>query len=160
MKNTPAKLTILCILLLGFILFAGSSTAAESPPEEMTIKLLADLYEPVDFNHQMHAENYECSRCHHDSDADNQIGTCNTCHSGRPLGKQKTCSACHSTDIYEPPESSAVHRKQQYHIDTLALKGAWHQLCRNCHLEDGGPTECQDCHAFTEKGREFFKIKK
>ena len=160
MMNTPAKLTILSLHLLGFILFAVSSTAAESTPEEITIDELSDLYQPVVFDHLMHTESYECNRCHHDSANDGQTDACNTCHGGRPIKVKSPCSTCHSSNIYEQPEDSDVETAPQYHIDTPALKATWHLVCRNCHLEDDGPTGCQDCHAFTVKGQKFFKVTK
>lgn len=163
MKNISAKSALLFIQLLGLFLFPASNTAAAAPPEEVTIDQLAELYEPVIFDHLMHTEIYDCSRCHHDNENEGQNGSCSSCHSGRPIGAKKPCSTCHSADIYEQPEDSVSQQTPQYrtyHIDTPALKASWHLLCRNCHLEEDGPTDCQGCHAFTEKGREFFKEKK
>lgn len=160
MNNTPVKPTILLLHLLGCIFFAVGNTTAEPLPEEITINQLADLYTPVVFDHLTHSESYECYRCHHDSKSDEQKGACRTCHAGRPLGDTKQCSNCHSTDNYEETKDVEQKTTAQYHIDTPALKGSWHLLCRSCHLQDDGPTECEGCHAFTAKGQEFFKIQK
>ena len=160
MMNTPVKLTILFLQLLGFILFATGNTAAESPPEEVTIDELSDLYQPIVFDHLIHSENYECSRCHHDSDNDVPTDGCNSCHGGRPINGKKPCTTCHSADIYRQPEGSGAQKAPQYHIDTPALKATWHLVCRNCHVEDDGPTDCQGCHAFTVKGQKLFKVNK
>lgn len=161
MKNISAKWVFLFIQLLGSFLFPTGNTTAAAPPEEVIIDQLAELYQPVSFDHLMHTEVYDCSRCHHDSENDGQNGSCSSCHSGRPLGGKRPCSTCHSQSIYEQPENSVSPQTPPlYHIDTPALKGSWHLLCRNCHLKEGGPTGCQDCHTFTEKGREFFKEKK
>lgn len=158
MNNTPVKLTILLIYLLGSIFFATASPTAEPIPAEITINQLADLYTPVVFDHLLHSDSYECNRCHHDSENDEQ--TCSTCHAGRPVGGKQSCSTCHSAVSYEPEKETKNKATYQYHIDTPALKGSWHLLCRSCHIEDGGPVECQDCHALTAKGQEFFKLTK
>jgi len=158
MKNTPVKRTILLIHLLGCIFFVTGNTAAEPLPTEIAINQLANLYTPVVFDHLTHSESYECYRCHHDSDNDEQKGSCNTCHAGRPINGKTQCSTCHLTNNYEESLDTEDNRTAQYHIDTPALKGSWHLLCRNCHLQEDGPTGCQDCHEFTAKGEEFFKV--
>ena len=160
MMKTPAILTIFCIHVLGVTLFATGNTFAQSPPDEVTIDQLSNLYQPVVFDHLTHTESYDCNRCHHDSETNTPREGCSTCHNGRPFGEQKACSTCHSAQIDEQQEGSEIKKVPQYHIDTPALVATYHLTCRNCHLEDNGPADCQDCHAFTEKGRKFFKIEK
>lgn len=160
MSNAPVKLTILFIHLLGCIFLATGSTIAGPLPAEITINQLTDLYTPVVFDHLAHSESYECHRCHHDSESDEQKGACSTCHAGRRIEGKQQCSTCHSANNDEQKKDSEQKATYQYHIDTPALKGTWHLLCRNCHVEDDGPTGCQDCHAFTPKGQQFFKLTK
>jgi hypothetical protein len=31
------------------------------------------------------------------------------------------------------------------------LKNAFHHQCRNCHIKNGGPTECDTCHNIKKK---------
>lgn len=159
MNNTSVKLTISFIHFLGFIFLATGIIIAGPPPTEITLNQLTDLYTPVVFDHLTHSESYECSRCHHDSESDEQ-GACSTCHAGRPIGGKQQCSTCHSANNDEQETNSEEKVTFHYHIDTPALKGTWHLLCRNCHIEDDGPTGCQDCHAFTPKGQQFFKLTK
>ncbi|MFT5702350.1 MAG: hypothetical protein ACI8ZB_005269 [Desulforhopalus sp.] len=159
MNKRPVYLTILLIYFLGFTLFSSISGASESPPDEVVINLISDLYQPVSFDHLMHSEIYDCNRCHHASDNAEDNGNCTTCHSGRPIGGKSPCSSCHSPNSYEASQDSASIARAQYHIDTPALKATWHLLCRNCHVADDGPTDCQDCHGFTIKGKEFFQVK-
>lgn len=159
MKNISAKWAFLFLPLLGYFLFPACNIAVADQPDEVIIDQLEELYEPVIFDHLMHADIYDCSRCHHDGENDGQPGACSTCHSGRSFDGQQSCSACHIADISEQPEESAASQIPQYHIDTPTLKGSWHLLCRDCHVEEGVASGCQDCHAFTEKGQEFFKEK-
>lgn len=54
-----------------------------------------------------------------------QINNCITCHhKGWQEGK---CSNCHT------PE-------------TISQKTVFHKLCKNCHKENKGPTNCNECH--------------
>lgn len=32
-----------------------------------------------------------------------------------------------------------------------SLKHAFHRQCRNCHIKNGGPTECDTCHDVSKK---------
>ncbi|PHR25155.1 MAG: class III cytochrome C [Desulfotalea sp.] len=161
MNNTPSKLIILCIHLLGCILFTASNSCAQPPPEEVIIDQLADLYQPVVFDHSMHSEMYDCSLCHHTNDNAWQNRSCFRCHRERLVDDKSRCSTCHSTTNYKEAETTTTRNQDpKYHIDIPALKGAWHLLCRNCHVQDDGPTDCQGCHVFTAKGKSFFNEKK
>lgn len=152
---------IMAFLLTSTIMSPGWIKAERGlEPDEVTIDQLTDLYEPVVFQHQLHTEIYECSSCHHDSEGTEQTGRCGRCHGEQPFEGQAPCSSCHSSQIDEATKQEVKdgtgEKDQPYHIDTPALKGTWHILCRSCHLVDGGPTGCQDCHAYTENGRNFF----
>ena len=52
---------------------------------------------------------------------------CETCHhKGVESGK---CSSCHEI-VKSPPQG----------------RDLFHQVCRNCHKEQGGPIHCAGCH--------------
>lgn len=159
MTQTSGKLTTLFLSVLGCIFWATASTIAEPIPTEILIDQLADLYTPVVFDHLTHSESYECNRCHHESQSDEQNG-CSTCHAGRPVRGEQQCSTCHTATSGKETNAPEDKRTYQYHIDTPALKGSWHLLCRRCHIEDGGPIGCRDCHTLSAKGQEFFKLTK
>lgn len=155
MRQLPKK-TIMTLLAAG-ILAAVPPCPAETGPDEITIDQLANLYEPVLFYHLTHQEMYDCSRCHHGEDEEAERG-CMTCHGGRPLDTQSSCSACHDpqypADIDKKKSEQEPHNK--YHIDTPGLVAAYHLQCRTCHFNESGPTGCQECHRFTEKGANYF----
>ena len=55
------------------------------------------------------------------------VNDCTDCHHmGVEAG---ACRGCHGVDRMIP-----------------RLKHAFHRQCRNCHIKDSGPTECNDCH--------------
>jgi hypothetical protein len=159
MNKKGARQTAQLLCLLGIIFLASTVLAEETGPAEVTIDLLSDLYEPVLFDHAMHTEIYDCSRCHHTSDLGGESGECAPCHSGRPPADNKTCSGCHRPDKYENTAEVQANDPSQYHIDTPGLKASWHLLCRNCHVEDSGPTGCRDCHDFSQEGKKLFHEK-
>jgi len=111
-------------------------------PEKVTIKTLADQYEPVELEHRkiiktliskikdnklamyFHSdEGSICQGCHHNSPPDKKPPKCGSCH-GRPFD---------AADIHRP-----------------GLKGAFHQQCIGCHdvmnIEKPKSTECASCH--------------
>ncbi|MEJ2200860.1 MAG: cytochrome c3 family protein [Desulfuromonadaceae bacterium] len=56
-----------------------------------------------------------------------EAGTCAVCHhTGVEAG---ACRTCHGQDTAIPD-----------------MKKAAHDMCKNCHKKDGGPTGCKDCH--------------
>ena len=116
-------------------------------PEKVTIKTLADLYEPVELEHRkiihtllnkikdnnlamyFHSdEGFICQGCHHNSPSDKKPPKCGSCH-GRPFDEG---------DIHRP-----------------GLKGAFHQQCLGCHdvmsIDKPKATECAGCHKEKKK---------
>ena len=129
------------------------------------IKKLADHYEPVRFMHRKHAGVLkDCTICHHRMPRE-KLDTY-----GQPVtmaylrkAKQKptSCALCHK-EPFNPRQ-----------MDTPGLKGAYHQLCMDCHreadqtphvrgpvmysamargpevrpLDTQAPTDCLACHA-------------
>ncbi len=62
------------------------------------------------------------------------VNDCTDCHHmGIEAGG---CRGCHGVDREVP-----------------RLKHAFHRQCRNCHIKNGGPTECDTCHDVSKKTR-------
>ncbi|KAA3635959.1 MAG: hypothetical protein DWP97_03760, partial [Calditrichaeota bacterium] len=87
------------------------SHPVKDAPDTFLIKEIADLYQPVKFNHKLHADMAQmgtsCATCHHYSPAD-RIPPCKECH---PAGKDPA-------NLRQP-----------------SLKGAYHRQCLSCHRE-------------------------
>ncbi|MDX2445914.1 MAG: Ni/Fe-hydrogenase cytochrome b subunit, partial [Desulfobacterales bacterium] len=129
------------------------------------INKYSDLYEPVRFMHSKHANVLgECTICHHRTPRD-ESDTYGEPLSMVELRKRKmepvACSSCHS-DPFNVKD-----------LGTPGLKGAYHQLCMDCHqeseqvphtrgpilysamvrgpmvrtLDTRAPTDCLACHA-------------
>jgi hypothetical protein len=144
------------LLLISFLL-AVTSYAMDAP-ETVEINALAKYYEPVEFNHQLHVDlAADCSVCHHHTTGTGTTDLyCGKCHGQFEELVTVSCADCHSA---EPFSAESIHRQSQqdlFHVDMNGLKGAYHQNCLGCHKEMDGPTGCQDCHARTELGDEFY----
>lgn len=100
-----------------------SKQRVEESPEMIIIDQLSELYGPVVFAHQMHAEMAEmgggCETCHHYSEQSGEIPPCRQCHD----------ESQHKIDLSRP-----------------ALKGAYHRQCTNCHLDWSHENACGFCH--------------
>lgn len=91
-------------------------------PDSIVLGFLADLYEPVRFDHKAHAGMAEmglkCGTCHHYSPEDD-IPPCRECHGGE----------ANPNNLRQP-----------------GLKGAYHRQCLSCHREWSHETQCVICH--------------
>ena len=129
------------------------------------INAYSDLYEPVRFMHGKHANVLEdCTICHHrrPREEGDRYGEPVTMAALRQRAEEPTsCAACHD----KPFDPKNLH--------TPGLKGAYHQLCMDCHqeseqvphargpvlysamvrgpvartLDTRAPTDCLACHA-------------
>jgi hypothetical protein len=157
MKNWNfAKIHLLAIaLLLGL---AGLACAADEP-ESVVLDSLANLYEGVEFDHMMHTElGEDCSVCHHHTTGTGpENDNCARCHADSPENDVVACSGCHEAN---PFAAEVLQEKSEnrllYHNDKPGLKAVYHLNCISCHEEMDGPTGCQDCHARTAAGDEFY----
>ena len=148
-------------LLIG-LLFAGSLSAEEKidPPETLFLKTLADLYQPVLFDHLGHSENFECNNCHHHTTGEGAATPfCGKCHSHSPPLPEVSCSTCHTATSGQTGFAETSRTEPLYHIDIPMLKSALHLQCLGCHRREDGPVGCVDCHLFTPKGRKRFGVK-
>jgi len=150
-------LVMVCGIAGGLWPCAACCLAANELPETIELNLLAKLYEPVILDHVLHADMYDCSLCHHHTAAaETQNEFCSRCHKTAIDVADIRCAACHA-DSYRSTDKD--NKKGRYHIDVPSLKGAMHLLCRNCHLQESGPAECLDCHAYSAEGRKRFLVK-
>ncbi len=110
---------------------AGAASASPSPglddllpPDIVMLADLEDLYEPVPFDHKVHAEMAEmssgCAACHHHTVESSRHPACRTCH-----------RASGSNEDHAMP----------------GLRGAYHRQCLSCHRQWSDESSCGACHA-------------
>ncbi len=109
---------------------ADPDATAEDGPDIIIIDILSDLYVPVVFSHQLHAEMSGFS------------GGCQICHHHNPSGEILLCEECHPVSA----KNSELRRP--------SLKGAYHRQCLGCHREWSHDTKCAICHALKSSLRE------
>jgi hypothetical protein len=157
--NKGASIFFQLLWIILWSLPAGAMDIDEAPTS-VTIDYLQELYEPVNFDHQMHAETYACNACHHHTTGDGtQNVICVKCHANSESSDDVSCSGCHQQKETAPSSLSSPTERVLYHIDKPGIKGALHLQCLGCHRTEEGPTECQECHAFTQAGRKRFAVK-
>jgi len=92
-------------------------------PELVILDQLAEIYLPVPFDHEGHAEM-----------ADMTDG-CAVCHHYTPEGAaHPACKSCHKTSA------------DTEDIRNPSLKAAYHRQCMSCHREWSGESQCVSCH--------------
>lgn len=153
-------------VLLTMLIFQASPWCAEQQatmkaPEFITIGTISNLFNPVDFNHQLHIEYAACSECHHHTTGSLPSRPhCATCHNSRKAADLVACRDCH---LPRQDHTKAGDGKLSdiYHIDIPGLIGVYHLSCIDCHETIGtGPTECVECHTMTAQGEHFYQIDK
>ncbi|HHK60201.1 MAG TPA: class III cytochrome C [Desulfobacterales bacterium] len=148
------------VLTLGLMALAGGQAVGFEAPEEVTLDQMADLYEPVEFDHAAHIELTEenCAVCHHHTTGETPVqARCLHCHATPQPAESVACADCHPQNRYAASYLRAMAAAPyRYHTDIVGLKGAYHRLCLACHQEEGAPTGCQECHARTERGDRRF----
>lgn len=148
------------IILALFFISAPAFGVGDEPPASVMIDSLSHLFEGVEFDHELHVEVTEgCAVCHHHrfgSEAEEE--RCAKCHSECRGTFSPTCSDCH---VAEPFTGKHIRKMEadpnRYHIDVTGLKAAYHLKCLNCHIEEGAPSECVDCHQRTDAGNRFYR---
>lgn len=105
--------------------------SADEGPDVIIMDILTDMYVPVVFSHQLHAQMADMS------------GGCETCHHYNPPGDIMTCQECHQVS------------PQRADLSMPALKGAYHRQCLGCHREWSHTTKCAVCHALKSKTAEM-----
>ena len=148
MKKAPIIVVVIA-LWIG-ISSASDTTPGKDLPKDLTLGSLANIYEPVQFNHAEHVSAAGgCADCHHQHGTV-QVQTCSECHRIDPsvykknlvTGKLKPCGECHLASD-EPGR--------------VGLKTAYHKACFKCHKTDVGSgiknlTGCTEmCHVLNTK---------
>jgi len=129
-------LTLLTVVLSGFLFLSVGILVAADAPDEVVIEnkgYAKDTKGPVKLSHKKHHADYKvaCAECHH------------VIKDGKNVWKEgdkvQKCSACHNPEKKEG--------------NVLKLNNAYHNNCKDCHkaLEEAGkPTgpfkKCNDCH--------------
>ncbi|MBC8318611.1 MAG: cytochrome c3 family protein [Desulfobulbaceae bacterium] len=156
-KKKILGMAVVMSLATSFPLFAQMS--AEDAPETIEIGSIAEMYEPVVFDHAAHVLMVEsCSFCHHHTTGTApEKENCAKCHQEGDEASSVACVDCHEV---KPFSSANLKAKGSdpllYHVGRPGLKGAYHQNCIGCHEQVGAPTGCQDCHARNDKGDQLF----
>ncbi len=154
------KYLIGVIALLALALFTVPCLAMEGP-DSIELDSLAELYEPVQFDHIMHVEaaGDDCSVCHHHTTGTPvQDENCIGCHANSGEADEVACSACHPANRFQADYLNKIDENYRLnHVDKVGLKAAYHIKCMGCHEENDAPTGCQDCHTRTEAGDKMFR---
>jgi hypothetical protein len=155
-----AKQTLITLMLALLLVATGGLAQAVEMPDQVSLDTMAELFDGVEFDHAMHSElGEDCSACHHHTTGTGTLDErCVSCHAESEEVVPVSCRGCHVAD---PFSAEHINRKAldvyQFHVDTPGLKAAYHWSCVNCHAEMGGPTDCQDCHARTAAGDDFYR---
>ncbi|MGD9343176.1 MAG: cytochrome c3 family protein [Desulfuromonadales bacterium] len=155
-----AKQIVTTLMTVFTLVIAVSlAQAFDSMPGQVTIDVMAEYFDGVEFDHEMHTElGEDCSACHHHATGTGTTDErCVRCHADSDEVAEVGCSDCHFVDTFSAEhinrEAADVY---QFHIDTPGLKAAYHWSCLGCHEQMDGPTGCQDCHARTSEGDAFY----
>ena len=155
-----AKQTLITLMLALLLVATGGLAQAVEMPDQVSLDTMAELFDGVEFDHAMHTDlGEDCSACHHHTTGTGTLDErCVSCHAESEEVVPVSCRGCHVAD---PFSAEHINRKAQdvyqFHVDTPGLKAAYHWSCVNCHAEMGGPTDCQDCHARTAAGDDFYR---
>ncbi len=158
MRKRKAFYGVVLLLLITF--FCVGAIFAQGP-DTVELGSIAQYYEPVTFDHELHVgliESDECAICHHHT-----LGTpvqdpiCLKCHAGSGEADAVACRDCHPAKRFDAEYLATIEEDiHLYHVEKPGLQGAFHQGCLECHKENDAPTGCQDCHVRTEEGDKFF----
>jgi len=160
MERIPKYLLSTVMAMLLCFSFFGTIAVAGEGPDEVIIDSLAQLYEPVYFDHAMHEEvtDSNCAVCHHHTlGTETDDENCMECHAQSGGTDEISCQECHASKRFDAEYLNKLSADTTlYHRDRLGLKAAYHNRCMNCHEEMGAANGCQDCHARTDAGDKFF----
>lgn len=149
MRKTGAIILTICMCIICIAHFdagdASDKKTSGDMPEVSVLGSISALYEPVEFDHMMHADMAErCTICHHQHPGDETF-SCQECHSIEPsifkeavVNNFQPCQNCH--EVIDPD-----------HPEIPGLKGAYHRTCFTCHRGIGSvgldPQGCTEiCH--------------
>jgi hypothetical protein len=161
MKRSKGKNALYWVLALLLMTCLSIGESAAQGPETVELGSIAQYYEPVEFDHEMHVgliEENECAICHHHT-----LGTpvmdpiCLRCHVSSGETDSVACRDCHPAKRFNAAYLATLEEDiHLFHVEKPGLQGAFHQSCLECHKDNDAPTGCQDCHVRTEEGDKFF----
>lgn len=124
MQKSTSIITILSLVLLLFPCLAATGWSADCERfSDPTFK--SPSRPPACFNHENHADFYECATCHHVYDQDGNLVEGES-------SDDMYCSDCHY-DSNDPKQ--------------MDLMTKYHKRCKECHIqEQSGPITCAGCH--------------
>jgi hypothetical protein len=154
-----AKQILTTLIMVLALVASGVLAQAADMPEQVSLDSMVELFDGVEFDHDMHADlGEDCSACHHHTTGTGTLDErCIRCHADSNEVATVGCRDCHDAN---PFSAENINKKSldryQFHIDMPGLKAAYHWNCIGCHEEMDGPTGCQDCHARTPEGEAFY----
>ena len=104
------------------LLASGMMADGHQVPDTLVIDELENIFEPVVFYHQLHAE------------MSNMGSGCATCHHYSKDDVYQPCGECHERD------------EDQASMAMPTLNGAYHRNCLNCHQDWTNEKLCETCH--------------
>lgn len=113
--------SLLLLLCLG-ISIGQTKQVTVDIPDKIEIGLLENIFNPVLFDHKLHA------------DMTKMGGGCNTCHHHGSEGVYEPCADCH------------VSEEENASMTMPTINGAYHRNCLNCHQSWTGDKVCETCH--------------
>lgn len=114
---------ILALCLAGIsVSFAQKSDTSHEPPAKIEIDVLSNIFEPVYFEHKLHADMTTMGK------------SCATCHHYAPDSLYQACGECH------------LSKESEASLAMPTLNGAYHRNCLNCHQDWTGDDVCETCH--------------
>jgi len=112
-------------LLLGVmagLVIGQTTTKTDNIPDKIEIGTLENIFEPVHFDHKLHADMTAMGE------------GCNTCHHHGSEGVYEPCADCH------------VSGEENASMTMPTINGAYHRNCLNCHQSWTGDEVCKTCH--------------
>jgi hypothetical protein len=160
--NVDRSLCIGLLLMIAIVL-SPVKGGSQNIPDSVNLDSLVQYYDSVIFNHSKHVGlSNGCAVCHHHTTGTAaESANCIRCHKNSGATASVSCRGCH---VAQPFSAEAIKLSRlvpsTYHKDKPGLRGAYHQSCRKCHMENGGPTGCQDCHARKKEGDVLYNATK
>lgn len=126
------------LFFVGVVCYAKYPVQQPDEPVRVVYKSLAG---DVVFDHGQHAENYDCTVCHHHGETD-EFMACDKCHGAKtPAVVPSVCAGCH------PLSEDDQDAYAEHHAVLEDEPGQW--ACKDCHQlgKDGQvPVSCSQCH--------------
>jgi len=145
--HKKCRLFIRGFVMGGVLISSAMHLYAAGLPETIELDSLSNIYEPVTFDHALHAYMESCATCHHHTlNQPPEDENCLRCHQDSTQVAEVMCSGCHPAFPGNAEKLKESQDDNLYHIDTAGLKRAFHQKCLGCHMEMGAASGCEDCH--------------